>query len=120
MKSQVNKNMTNNETIGMTQQAIDHVYTMLTERGFGIGLRLGVKTLGCSGYAYNIGFLDETEADDEVFEINQDITIAVDKNSYPIIKGTVIDFISEGLNRQFKFDNPNVKDLCGCGESFSV
>jgi len=111
---------TNINAISMTQQAIDHVYTMLTERGHGIGLRLGVKTLGCSGYAYNIGFLDETEANDKIFEINGDIKIAVDENSYPIIKGTVIDFISEGLGRQFKFSNPNAKDLCGCGESFSV
>ena len=108
------------DDISMTQQAIDHVYTMLTDRGHGIGLRLGVKTLGCSGYAYNIGFLDETGVDDEVFEINRDIKIAVDKSSYPIIKGTVIDFISEGLSRQFKFDNPNAKDLCGCGESFNI
>ena len=115
MKSQKNK-----DAVVMTQQAIDHVYTMLTERGFGIGLRLGVKTLGCSGYAYNIGFLDKTEANDRVFEINNDIKIAVDENSYPIIKGTVIDFISEGLSRQFTFNNPNAKDLCGCGESFSV
>ena len=115
MNSDINKN-----DISMTQQAIDHVYTMLTDRGHGLGLRLGIKTLGCSGYAYNIGFLDETSADDQVFVINPDITIAVDKKSYPIIKGTVIDFISEGLSRQFKFDNPNIKDLCGCGESFSV
>ncbi len=111
---------TNKDAIGMTQQAIDHVYTMLTERGHGIGLRLGVKTLGCSGYAYNIGFLDKAEANDKIFEINSDITIAVDEKAYPIIKGTVIDFISEGLSRQFKFTNPNVKDLCGCGESFNV
>lgn len=104
----------------MTQQAIDHVYTMLNKRGHGIGLRLSVKTLGCSGYAYDIGFLEETGVDDKVFAINSDIKIAVDKNSYPIIKGTVIDFISEGLSRQFTFDNPNAKDLCGCGESFSV
>jgi iron-sulfur cluster assembly protein len=115
MKPDIDKN-----AIAMTQQAIDHVYTMLTERGHGIGLRLGVKTLGCSGYAYNIGFLDKTESNDKIFEINNDITIAVDKNAYPLIKGTVIDFISEGLSRQFKFTNPNVKDLCGCGESFSV
>ncbi|MFV9615961.1 MAG: HesB/IscA family protein [Gammaproteobacteria bacterium] len=110
----------NNEAISMTQQAIDHVYTMLTDRGRGIGLRLRVKTLGCSGYAYDIGFLDETEANDKIFEINRDIKIAVDENSYPIIKGTVIDFISEGLSHQFKFNNPNVKDLCGCGESFNI
>ena len=111
---------TNNDAIGMTPQAIDHVHTMLADRGHGIGLRLGVKTLGCSGYAYEINFLDETETNDNVFEINGDIKIAVDENSYPIIKGTVIDFISEGLSRQFKFNNPNVKDLCGCGESFSI
>ncbi len=111
---------TNKDAIAMTQHAIDHVYTMLSERGHGIGLRLGVKTLGCSGYAYNIGFLDHTEANDKVFEINSDIKVAVDENSYPVIKGTTIDFISEGLSRQFKFTNPNVKELCGCGESFSV
>ena len=110
----------NKDDITMTPQAIDHVYTMLTNRGHGIGLRLGIKNLGCSGYVYNIGFLDEAKASDKVFEINRDIKIAVDKNSYPIIKGTVIDFTSEGLSRQFKFNNPNVKDLCGCGESFSI
>ncbi|MCK5396232.1 MAG: iron-sulfur cluster assembly accessory protein [Gammaproteobacteria bacterium] len=110
----------NKDGITLTPHAIDHVYTMLTDRGHGIGLRLGVKTLGCSGYAYNIGFLDETNTDDKVFEINRDITIAVDKNSYPMIKGTAIDFIREGLSRQFSFKNPNAKDQCGCGESFSV
>lgn len=110
----------NKDAISMTQQAIDHVYTMLTERGHGIGLRLGVKTLGCSGYAYNIGFLDETDTNDKVFAINSDIKVAVDADSFKIIKGTIIDFIQDGLTRQFKFDNPNAKDLCGCGESFSV
>ena len=120
MNTHANKDMVNKNDIGMTQKAIDHVYTMLTDRGHGIGLRLGVKTLGCSGYAYDIGFLDETEVNDRVFEINHDIKIAVDGNSYPIIKGTVIDFISEGLSRQFKFNNPNAKDLCGCGESFNI
>ena len=114
------KSKKHNDDIGMTQKAIDHIYTMLTDRGHGIGLRLGVKTMGCSGYAYDINFLDETGVNDKVFEINRDIIIAVDKNSYPIIKGTVIDFVTEGLNRQFTFDNPNARDLCGCGESFSV
>ena len=108
------------ENISMTQQAIDHVYTMLTERGHGIGLRLSVKTLGCSGYAYNIGFLDKTDINDKVFDINRDIKIAVDADSFKIINGTIIDFVHEGLSRQFKFNNPNVKDLCGCGESFNV
>lgn len=110
----------NRDDIAMTQNAIDHVYTMLTDRGHGIGLRLAVKTLGCSGYAYDIGFLDETETDDRVSEINSDIVIAVDKKSYPIIKGTTIDFISKGLSREFSFNNPNAKDLCGCGESFNI
>jgi len=120
MNTQVSKNIENQGGIGMTQKAIDHVYTMLTDRGHGVGLRLGVKILGCSGYAYDISFLDEAEDDDEVFEINRDITIAVDKNSYPIIKGTTIDFISKGLSREFSFNNPNAKDLCGCGESFNI
>jgi iron-sulfur cluster assembly protein len=110
----------NQDDLSLTQQAIDHVYTMLNERGHGIGLRLGVKTLGCSGYAYNIGFLDEINANDKVFDINRDIKVAVDADSFKMIKGTIIDFIHEGLSRQFKFNNPNVKDLCGCGESFSV
>ncbi|MDT8281850.1 MAG: iron-sulfur cluster assembly accessory protein [Gammaproteobacteria bacterium] len=104
----------------MTQQAIDHVYTMLAERGHGIGLRLGIKTMGCSGYAYNIDFLDEVGANDRVFDINNDIKVAVDTDSFKIIKGTTIDFVREGLSRQFKFINPNIQDLCGCGESFSV
>jgi iron-sulfur cluster assembly protein len=114
------KSTTNRYAISMTPTAIDHVYTMLNERGHGIGLRLGVKTLGCSGYAYNIDFLDEIYANDEVFEINDDIKIAIDEKSYPMIKGTVIDFINSSLNRQFTFSNPNAKNLCGCGESFSV
>lgn len=104
----------------MTEQAIDHVYTMLTKRGHGIGLRLGVKTMGCSGYAYDIGFLDEVSANERVFDINSDIKVAVDVDSFNIIRGTIIDFVHEGLSRQFKFINPNVRDLCGCGESFSV
>ncbi len=108
------------ENITMTRKAIDHVYTMLTGRGHGIGLRLGIKTLGCSGYAYDIGFLDETQASDKLFKINRDITIAVDNHSYPFVKGTVIDFTNEGLGQQFKFDNPNAKNLCGCGESFNI
>lgn len=110
----------NKDDIRMTQQAIDHVYAMLAERGRGSGLRLSVKTLGCSGYAYDVGFLDEADANDKVFAINDDIKIAVDSDSFEIIKGTIIDFVNEGLTRQFKFNNPNVKDLCGCGESFSI
>lgn len=115
MKAVVSK-----DDISMTQQAIEHVHTMLAERGHGSGLRLSIKTLGCSGYAYDVGFLDKADANDKVFAINSEIKIAVDSASFEIIKGTVIDFVSEGLTHQFKFNNPNVKDLCGCGESFSI
>jgi len=108
------------DAIVMTQQAIDHVNAMLAKRGHGIGLRLGVKTMGCSGFAYDIGFLDETSANDLVFDINSDIKVAVDAGSFDLIRGTIIDFVHEGLSQQFKFNNPNVEDQCGCGESFSV
>ena len=106
--------------ITVTQAAANRVNDFLANRGKGIGLRLGVKTTGCSGMAYVIEFVDEiNEMEDEVFESNG-IKIIVDKKSLVYIDGTEMDFVKDGLNEGFEFKNPNEKDSCGCGESFTV
>ena len=87
--------------------------------GKGIGVRLGVKTSGCSGMAYKLEFADTAEPDDVVFE-SRGLKVLVDPRSLPYLDGTELDFAREGLNEGFKFNNPNVKDQCGCGESFNV
>jgi iron-sulfur cluster assembly protein len=105
--------------ITLTQTAADRVNEFLANRGKGIGLRLGVKTTGCSGMAYVMEFVDELNAEDEVFE-DHGVKIIVDKKSLVYIDGTEVDFTKEGLNEGFKFTNPNEKAQCGCGESFTV
>ncbi|MDU8923994.1 iron-sulfur cluster assembly protein IscA [Pasteurellaceae bacterium LIM206] len=106
-------------TISLTANAADHVKKCLASRGKGIGLRLGIKTSGCSGLAYLLEFVDELNADDNVFE-QQGVKVVVDSKSLVYLNGTQLDFVKEGLNEGFKFTNPNVKDQCGCGESFNV
>jgi iron-sulfur cluster assembly protein len=105
--------------ISLTKKAAERVDKYLKNRGKGIGLRLGVKTTGCSGMAYTIEFLDQQNPEDVVFESNN-IKIYVDPKSLVYIDGTELDFTREGINEGFKFNNPNVKDECGCGESFTV
>ena len=105
--------------ITLTEVAADRVKSFLDNRGKGEGLRLGVKTTGCSGMAYVLEFVDEIEDTDEVFESNG-VKIIVDPKSLIYIDGTELDYGKEGLNEGFKFNNPNVKDECGCGESFTV
>jgi len=105
--------------ITMTDVAADRVKRFLENRGKGIGLRLGVKTTGCSGMAYVMEFVDELESNDEVFE-SQGVKVIVDPKSLVYIDGTQVDFSREGLNEGFKFKNPNIKGECGCGESFTV
>jgi iron-sulfur cluster assembly protein len=105
--------------ISLTEKAAKHVNRNLEKRGTGIGLRLGVRTTGCSGLAYELEYVDQVSADDAVFE-SQGIKVFVDPKSLPYIDGTELDFAREGLNEGFKFQNPNVKDECGCGESFRV
>lgn len=105
--------------ITLTESAAEHVRDYLDKRGSGIGLRLGVRTTGCSGMAYVLEFADEVAANDSVFE-DRDITVIVDQKSLVYLDGTELDFGKEGLNEGFKFKNPNVKDECGCGESFNV
>ena len=106
-------------SVSMTQAAATHVQNFLTKRGKGVGLRLGVKTTGCSGMAYKLEYADAVEGDDQVFE-SFGVKLLVDPKSLPYIDGTELDFVREGLNEGFKFNNPNVKDECGCGESFHV
>ncbi|WP_303900789.1 iron-sulfur cluster assembly protein IscA [Thiohalomonas denitrificans] len=105
--------------ITMTEAAAERVKTFLANRGKGIGLRLGVKTSGCSGMAYVIEFADVVDDDDEIFE-GYGVKVIVDKKSLVYLDGTELDFAREGLNEGFQFNNPNVKDACGCGESFNI
>ncbi len=105
--------------VTLTDRAAKHVNTFLAKRGKGVGLRLGVRTSGCSGLAYKLEFADAVNPEDVLFESNG-IKVLVDPKSLPYLDGTVLDFAREGLNEGFKFSNPNIKDECGCGESFNV
>ena len=105
--------------ITLTDRAAAHVQRYIEKRGKGVGLRLGVKTTGCSGLAYKLEYADDVAPEDLVFE-GHGVKILVDPKSLPYIDGTELDFVREGLNEGFKFNNPNEKDRCGCGESFNV
>jgi iron-sulfur cluster assembly protein len=106
-------------SISLTPAAAERVRTFMANRGKGIGLRLGVKQTGCSGYAYVVSYADELGAEDVIFEVS-DVKVIVDAESLKYVDGTEIDFVRQGLNEAFKFRNPNVKGECGCGESFNV
>ena len=103
----------------LTERAAGHVKKTLVRRGKGLGIKVGVKTAGCSGLAYKLEFVDERLKDDLSF-ISFGINVFVDPKSLAYIDGTELDFVKEGLNEGFKFINPNVKGECGCGESFQV
>ncbi|WP_371322553.1 iron-sulfur cluster assembly protein IscA [Dechloromonas sp. ZY10] len=105
--------------VTLSEKAAQHVANFLAKRGKGIGLRLGVRTSGCSGMAYKLEFVDDSSEDDQVFESNG-VKVFVDAKSLPYLDGMELDYTREGLNEGFKFNNPNVKDQCGCGESFNV
>jgi len=106
-------------TVSLTQSAADRVRSFLESRGSGVGLRLGVKKTGCSGFAYVVNYADEVGAADVVFE-DRGVRVIVDADSLRYVDGTEIDFVRQGLNEAFKFRNPNVRGECGCGESFNV
>src|SRR3954469_12269875 len=108
-----------NMSISLTESAADRVKTFLVSRGHGVGLRLGVRKTGCSGFAYVINYADEVTPGDLVFE-DQGVKVFVDPSSITLIDGTVVDFVKQGLNEAFRFLTPHVKGECGCGESFSV
>ncbi len=105
--------------ISVTASAAQHIQSFLSKRGKGAGIRLGVKTSGCSGMAYVLEFVDEVNNEDMVFE-DHGVKVFVDPKSHVYLDGTQLDYGKEGLNEGFKFSNPNVKDECGCGESFHV
>ncbi|HEX7047579.1 MAG TPA: iron-sulfur cluster assembly accessory protein [Gammaproteobacteria bacterium] len=106
-------------SISLTPNAASHVRQMLEKRGGGLGLKLGVKKTGCSGFAYALDYADQVGEDDVVFD-SQSLKIVVPREALALIDGTEVDYINEGLNRMFRFSNPNVQDECGCGESFTV
>lgn len=105
--------------VTLTDAAARHVQRYLGRRGKGVGVRLGVKTTGCSGLAYTLEYADEVAAEDVVFE-DQGVQVLVDPKSLAYIEGTQLDFVREGLNEGFRFINPNERDRCGCGESFRI
>ncbi len=106
--------------VSMTDAAIQHVRKMLAQHTDKKGVRLGVKKSGCSGFKYDIEFVEKAEDDDQSIQVASDVTLFVAGDAKAYVRGTVIDFTKEGLNSTIKFNNPNAKDLCGCGESFSV
>jgi iron-sulfur cluster assembly protein len=106
-------------SISLTESAANRVKTFLASRGRGIGLRLGVRKTGCSGFAYVINYADEAQPGDVLFE-DRGVKVFVDPSSLSLLDGTTVDFVKQGLNEAFRFRNPNVKGECGCGESFSV
>ena len=105
--------------INVTEKAARHIARSIQKRGQGIGLRLAVKTSGCSGYAYALEFVDQAQPDDHCFD-SHGVRIVVDARSLALLDGTELDFVREGLNEGFRFSNPNAKASCGCGESFAV
>jgi len=104
--------------ITLTENAAKQIRTQLEKRGKGLGLRVGIKKVGCSGFAYTFDYADEIHADDRAFE-GHDAKVVVDSESMAVLDGSRLDFVREGLKQMFKFDNPNVDATCGCGESFN-
>jgi iron-sulfur cluster assembly protein len=105
--------------ITLTPTAAERIRTHLERRGAGLGLRVGLKKTGCSGWSYTVDYADQPAADDVLFE-DRGITVVIDRQFVEVLDGTTIDFVREGLNERFMFDNPNVGDKCGCGESFTI
>lgn len=106
-------------SITVTENAARQIQKQLQKRGNGVGLRLGVKTSGCSGYAYVLDYADEI-ADDDIVFAQHDVKVLVKPDDLDKLNGIQLDYAKEGFNEAFKFNNPNVKGMCGCGESFSV
>ena len=105
--------------IQLTESAARQIQTQLAKRGRGLGLRVGVKKVGCSGFAYTYDYADEVRPEDHLFE-SHGTKVVIDGKSLDFLNGSTLDFVKEGLKQAFKFQNPNVDAMCGCGESFSV
>lgn len=106
-------------TIQLTESAAKQIQAQLAKRGRGVGLRVGVKKVGCSGFAYTYDYADEIRPDDTLFEAHG-TKLVTDAKSLDFLSGSTLDYVKEGLKQAFKFNNPNVDATCGCGESFSV
>jgi iron-sulfur cluster assembly protein len=106
-------------TLTLTEAAARQIQTQINKRGSGVGLRVGVKNVGCSGYAYTYDIADTVAEDDRVFEAHG-AALVVQAKHLPSLAGSSLDFVTEGMKQCFKFDNPNVGNTCGCGESFSI
>jgi len=106
-------------SVSLSERAAQHIANFLAKRGKGLGIKLGVRTSGCSGMAYKLEFVDVEDPEDIKF-VQHGVAVYVDPKSLSYLNGTELDFVREGLNEGFKFNNPNVKSQCGCGESFNV
>lgn len=111
--------MSKANTVALTPAAADRIKDQLAQRGSGIGLRVGVRKSGCSGYMYTMDYADEVSDSDNVFT-EHGAKLVIDRKHLPVLAGTTLDFRAEGLNRMFRFDNPQATNACGCGESFTV
>ena len=105
--------------VTLTRSAAERVRNFIASRGHGVGLRLGIRKTGCSGYAYVVNYADEVTEGDRIFD-SEGVKVVVDADSLALVDGTEIDFVRHGLSEAFRFRNPNVKGECGCGESFNV
>ena len=105
--------------ITVTETAANQIRSQLAKRGTGLGLRVGVKKVGCSGFAYSFDYADEVRPGDSVFEAHE-AKVVVDAEAVPFLEGARLDFVKDGFKQVFKFDNPNIESTCGCGESFSI
>lgn len=108
------------QSLTLTPAAIRHMERKVQEKAGAVGVRIGVKPSGCSGYMYAMDLVDSVPADDIEMKVSETLTIYVDKDSMPILEGTVLDYVKQGLNATLQFRNPNATSECGCGESFSV
>jgi iron-sulfur cluster assembly protein len=106
-------------TITLTEQAANQVRKQLAKRGHGLGLRLGVRKSGCSGFAYVVDYADEVRPGDQIFKAHE-VSVFIDEDSLPFLEGLRLDYVRQGINESFHFENPNVKESCGCGESFNI
>ncbi len=106
--------------VTMTDAAIAHTRGQLGQEDGAVGVRLAARKAGCSGFMYHVEFVSEVDSADRVFPVADDLSLYVDTESLPLVAGTEIDFVKDGLSRVFKFNNPKAKDTCGCGESFTI
>ena len=108
------------EPVILTEAALQHVKKMIAKRGSGTGLRIGIKTTGCSGFSYVMEIADNARPGDKCCPQTDGTSVFIDAKSYPFIEGVRVDYMKKGLNEEFQFTNPNAQGICGCGESFSV